>query len=60
MGDRELTLLLMVVSLKKELLDLAITVKNENERTFSRTDIVKDLMEMLSSCSEIEELCTQV
>ncbi len=59
MEERELTLLLMVVSLKKELLELAVTVKNENDRVFSRSDIAKDLFGMVKSCSELEEICSQ-
>lgn len=56
MDEYKLTLLLMVISLKKELLDMAVTVKNENESTYPRDEMFKDLIEMVNSCSELEQV----
>lgn len=57
MEQRNLLILLMIVSLKKELIDLILTIEGESEKTYSRKEIAKEVMSMVKSCNEIEELC---
>ncbi|WP_213656237.1 hypothetical protein [Paenibacillus vini] len=45
--------------MKKDILDLVITIQNEKENSFSRNDIIKDLIERVRDCSAIEEMCYQ-
>lgn len=59
MEIRQFCLLHEVVSLKKDILDLVITIQNEKEGSFSRNDIIKDLIERVKDCSTIEEMCYQ-
>ena len=48
----------MIANMKVELLDILRIVEVENEQTYPRKDIAKDVLTILESCQQIEEICS--